>query len=757
MTLEYEVTVFTEEPYLSWSLYKSLNITLEGTKGKSEVTSYHKFNLSFFGRNEIKFPVKCSSDLGHLVGIKLEAYWSIPFQSPWYHVRVEAESPIGTIYRFPIHQSIFADKEYFFREGKGSSLFLHFSSYQFIIIVTIIQNNPFCDCILTAMLPQKEKVEELIKHRQKEIKDQRKIYRWKVFEKGMPHCLESDTLPLDETYSFSKKAEFGLTAAIEGAKLYWTKFTESMDTLTNLDQVEDLLKNNLTITSEYVMNNWKKDSFFGSQFLNGLNPMMIRRIHSLPQNLSVDENMIIPGSSDSLKTEMRNGNIFLCDYIILDGVESNTINGKKQYLTAPLVLLHKNQKDEMMPIAIQLKQNPGPDNPVFLPSDSENDWLLAKLFVRSADFNLHELNYHLLRTHLLAEVFAVALKRNLPRVHPVHKILIRHTRYTLQINVKARNDLISQDGVFTEFTASGGAGMLTIMEKSLSNLTYQSLCIPDDIEDRGLNDVKNFYYKEDGLKLWNIMHSFVEDTLSYYYGEDSDVKDDEELQNWIKEISEHGFLREAKTEKPTTGEQPSTGNTGFFQSSEKPEKPTTGDQPSTGNTGFFQSSEKPEKPTTGNQPSTGNTEIPKSLETKEELFKFVTMVMFTCSAQHAAVNSGQYDFYGWMPNGPPTMQEPPPTEKGTVTEERILKTLPGISIIILGMATSWVLSMQAHDSSFLPDFKRKYFTEHMPCDKIGIFQKKLLKLSKEINKRNEGADLPYTYLDPKLVENSVSI
>ncbi|KAF6726028.1 Hydroperoxide isomerase ALOXE3 [Oryzias melastigma] len=103
------------------------------------------------------------------------------------------------------------------------------------------------------------------------------------------------------------------------------------------------------------------------------------------------------------------------------------------------------------------------------------------------------------------------------------------------------------------------------------------------------------------------------------------------------------------------------------------------------------------------------------------------------------------------------MQEPPPTVKGTVDEERILKTLPGISIIILGMATSWVLSMQAHDSSFLPDFKRKYFTEHVPCDKIGIFQKRLLKLSDKINKRNEGMDLPYTYLDPTLVENSVSI
>ncbi|MEQ2253692.1 hypothetical protein ILYODFUR_035000, partial [Ilyodon furcidens] len=228
-----------------------------------------------------------------------------------------------------------------------------------------------------------------------------------------------------------------------------------------------------------------------------------------------------------------------------------------------------------------LKQTPAEDNPIFLPTDSESDWMLAKTFVRNADFNLHELRAHLLRTHLLAEVFTVALLRNLPIMHPLYKLLMPHTRYTLMINFLAQKFLISQDGVFTKFASSGGEGMFTILRRALSSITYRSLCLPDDISDRGLKDVPNFFYRDDGLELWNIIYSFVQGTLSYYYKNDEMVKEDNFLQAWIRDIYIHGYFCEE------------------------------------------------------------NTGIPTVLNTVDELLKFVTMVIFTCSAQHSAVNTGQ--------------------------------------------------------------------------------------------------------------------
>ncbi|KAJ3610994.1 hypothetical protein NHX12_021010 [Muraenolepis orangiensis] len=134
--------------------------------------------------------------------------------------------------------------------------------------------------------------------------------------------------------------------------------------------------------TEYVQQNWRKDSLFGYQFLNGVNPMVIRRCLVLPENLPIREDLLFLHGGNSLAEEM-------------------------QY-----------------------------------------DWLLAKMYVRSADFSDHQLNSHLLRTHLLAEVFSVSLLRNLPMVHPLYKLLVPHTRYTLQINFLARNLLISDSGVF---------------------------------------------------------------------------------------------------------------------------------------------------------------------------------------------------------------------------------------------------------------------------------------------------------------------
>uniref|UniRef100_A0A3B5Q9C0 Hydroperoxide isomerase ALOXE3-like n=1 Tax=Xiphophorus maculatus TaxID=8083 RepID=A0A3B5Q9C0_XIPMA len=476
-------------------------------------------------------------------------------------------------------------------------------------------------------------------------------------------------------------------------QLKLAEWAEHKTKWTNIEDIKHLYCCHRTEISDRVCQKWQEDSFFGYQFLNGVNPMMIQCCKTLPENFQVTDEMVFKDGNQSLTDEMKKGNIFLCDYKMLDGVKANIIDGEQQYLVAPLVLLHKTPDDKLMPIAIQLKQIPAEDNPVFLPTDSRWDWLLAKTFVRNADFNMHELSSHLLRTHLLAEVFAVALLRQIPMMHPLYKLLMPHTRYTPMINFLARKLLISDDG----FASSGGEGMFTILRKALSSMTYRSLCLPDDISDRGLEDVPNFFYRDDGLKLWNIIYSFVKETLQYYYKSNQMVLEDQALQQWIGDIYSHGFLSEK------------------------------------------------------------NTGIPIRFDTVGELVKFVTMVIFTCSAQHSAVNTGQYDFIGWMPNTPVTLKCPPPSKKGEATEETLLDTLPSIDVTVHGMATVWLLSKVSTDAEYLGNYPEKRFIEDVPLNNIKVFKEQLQELSLQIEARNKQLELPYTYLDPKVVENSVSV
>ena len=77
---------------------------------------------------------------------------------------------------------------------------------------------------------------------------------------------------------------------------------------------------------------------------------------------------------------MQAGHIYISNLKIMDGLP--TRNG--QYCAAPICLLYVNGKDQLVPIAIQLKQEPAEDNPIFLPSDEWIDWLLAKIYYQSA-------------------------------------------------------------------------------------------------------------------------------------------------------------------------------------------------------------------------------------------------------------------------------------------------------------------------------------------------------------------------------------
>uniref|UniRef100_A0A3B5A0L5 Si:dkey-17e16.9 n=1 Tax=Stegastes partitus TaxID=144197 RepID=A0A3B5A0L5_9TELE len=312
------------------------------------------------------------------------------------------------------------------------------------------------------------------------------------------------------------------------------------------------------VLEKYVSKHWKNDDLFGYQCLNEVNPTVIQRCSELPSNFPLTEDMVRPflANGSSLSVEIKMGNIFISDYKIMEGLPTRVIDGKPVPVTALSIF-----------ILSQHSQQPSEENPIFLPSNSKSDWLLAKVFVRNADALCHQLVVHLQNTHLLSEVFPMATLRNLPQIHPLHKMLIPHLPHTLHINIFGRAQLYGPGRILDNVN-----GLIELMRRGLSQTTDASFCIPEKIAARGLESIPNFYYRDDALRLWRIISSFIKAMVAFYYQSDHEVS-----------------------------------TVVFFP------------------TGF-----------------------PSNFQTVEELIKFVTMVIFTSSYQHAAVNSGQV--FGWDPN-----------------------------------------------------------------------------------------------------------
>ncbi|XP_030619167.1 arachidonate 12-lipoxygenase, 12S-type isoform X2 [Delphinapterus leucas] len=449
--------------------------------------------------------------------------------------------------------------------------------------------------------------------------------------------------------------------------------------------------------TEKVRQRWQDDELFGYQFLNGTNPMLLRRCTSLPSRL------VLPSGMEELRTqlekELQNSSLFEADFILLDGIPANVIRGEKQYLAAPLVMLKMDTSGKLLPMVIQI-QSPSPSSPtppLFLPSDPPLAWLLAKSWVRNSDFQLHQLQYHLLNTHLLAEVIAVATMRCLPGLHPVFKLLIPHIRYTMEINTRARTQLLSDGGIFDKAVSTGGGGHVHLLRRALAQLTYCSLCPPNNLADRGLLGIPGALYACDALRLWEITARYVEGIIHLFYHGDDVVRGDPELQAWCREITEVGLCQ--------------AQNRGF----------------------------------------------PISFQSQNQLCHFLTMCVFTCTAQHEAINQGQLDWYAWVPNAPCTMRMPPPTTKEDVTMATVMGSLPDVRQACLQMVVTWHLGRRQPDMVPLGRHKEKYFSDPKAKSILNQFQTDLENLEREITARNEQLDLPYEYLKPSLIENSITI
>nr|DAZ89675.1 TPA_exp: arachidonate 15-lipoxygenase [Procavia capensis] len=537
------------------------------------------------------------------------------------------------------------------------------------------------------------------KHREEELEERKKLYRWGNWKQGLILNVAGAKpcdLPVDERFLEDKRIDFEASLAKGLADL---AIKDSLNVLASWNDLNDFNRIfwfGQSKLAERVRDSWKEDALFGYQFLNGANPMLLRRSIRLPDRL-----VFPPGMEElqaQLEKELQGGTLFEADFSLLDGIKANVILCSQQHLAAPLVMLKLQPDGKLLPMAIQLQlpRVGSSPPPLFLPTDPPMVWLLAKCWVRSSDFQLHELQSHLLRGHLMAEVFAVATMRCLPSIHPIFKLIVPHLRYTMEINCRARTGLVSDMGVFDQVVSTGGGGHLELLKRAGASLTYRSLCPPDDLADRGLLEVTSSYYAQDALRLWEITSRYVEGIVNLHYETDGAVKADLELQSWCQEITEIGLQ----------GAQ----DRGF----------------------------------------------PTSLQSRDQLRHFVTMCIFTCTGQHSSVHLGQLDWYAWVPNAPCTMRLPPPTTKDA-TLETVMATLPNFHQASLQMSITWQLGRRQPFMVAVGQHKEEYFSCPGPKAVLQKFREELAALDKEIEVRNAQLDMPYEYLRPSLVENSVAI
>ena len=218
----------------------------------------------------------------------------------------------------------------------------------------------------------------------------------------------------------------------------------------------------------------------------------------------------------------------------------------------------------------------------------------------------------------------MSLMRNLPDAHPLYKLLRPHVRYTMAINVVGRETLFGRNGAVSDVFSIGGDGQDELFRRSSKRFSVHWSNIKRNIKDRGVDNrtqLPGYHFRDDGIKIWDAIEAYVIRIINQFYADDAAVSGDKELQNFAEDVHTNGF--------PGYGENAVNGR-----------------------------------------------DFPRSITTKVDLIEIITVIMFTGSAQHAAVNFGQYDYYGFAPNSPLVLHLPPPTKKGEVTYEQFMKALP---------------------------------------------------------------------------------
>ncbi len=389
----------------------------------------------------------------------------------------------------------------------------------------------------------------------------------------------------------------------------------------------------------YIVDHVDDDAELARQFIQGVGPMVIRRLTSTDD---VPEPMraLTPGG-EALASLVADKRLFLLDYEALAPLSPY----RDMVFYAPKVLVYKENTASGARLnlaAIQLTRNAGA-NAIYTPTHTpKNRWRLAKLHVACADNQYHQWLFHLGFAHLAMEPFAIATHNALPVTHPIGKLLAPHFHETIGINFLARETLVSDVAPFTDRTFSTGtAQALEMFLAAWKKYDFFERAFPAELASRGFDEAKSdgldaYWFRDDGFLVWNALGEYTRAVVDHVYTDDAAVARDPALAAWASECTD----------------------------------PQRADIP-----GF-----------------------PKAFDGKALLTKTLQTLIWAVSAQHSVVNFPQFDFLSYVPNRPDSLFKAMPDGDGEIDASYVASALPGTLVSHFQISFAWLLATPSDDT-----------------------------------------------------------
>jgi Lipoxygenase len=141
---------------------------------------------------------------------------------------------------------------------------------------------------------------------------------------------------------------------------------------------------------------------------------------------------------------------------------------------------------------------------------------------------------------MVMETVAVAMHRQPSVTHPIHQLLVPHCRFTMAINHAARTKMLAPDGPIDKTMSVGRDGALALCARGWKEWSFAQYDLRKDLRSRGVDDaalLPGYHYRDDALKVWDVIAAFVGDVVRSFYRTDDDVAGAPELQALALELA----------------------------------------------------------------------------------------------------------------------------------------------------------------------------------------------------------------------------